>query len=200
MSIITIATIRHDPEVFNKYLKPCVDSLSGDFEFIIEDTHTLPAECYNRIINKSKNDYIVFIHADVQFSSTFIQDIEKSISAKQDFGAMGFAGIGINKQRVSYRTNVNEQYEMETLDGLGILINRAHGLKFDSKNFDELHLYVDDYCCQVRFNLNLKVWTILTPRVYHHGATWRKLGGHWGTYPQYKTVLETKWGRTIRTT
>lgn len=200
MPNITLATIKHDSSAFNQYLKPSVESLSGDFEFIVEDVHTLPAECYNKIIDKSKNDYIVFIHSDVKFSSTLIQDIERSVEAKPFFGSMGFAGIGVNPQRVSYRTNIKEQYEIETLDGLGILINRKQGLKFDSKNFDELHLYVDDYCCQVRYTLNLKVWTLLTPNVYHHGTTWRKLGGHWGTYPEYKKILEKKWGRSVRTT
>ena len=75
---ITIGILNHDNNVYEKYVAKSLDKLMGDFDLLIEKNKN-PAQAYNDIINKSKNRYIVFLHADITFSREFIRNIKQSI-------------------------------------------------------------------------------------------------------------------------
>jgi hypothetical protein len=106
-----------------------------------------------------------------------------------------------------------------TSDSCCLVINKEHNLKFDSELFDEYHMYVEDYCTQVRLKLGLNIYTILNnwiwiqnesaffqknPNAYnwfiHHSYTFMKRGAKWGKWQYYKNILEDKWKQKIITT
>lgn len=219
---ITFGCIIHAPEVFNKYYYP---SLTGLLEYsqsmygvyFIPEIHNgnFPATLYNKIIRKSTTKYICLTHTDVTFSPDFIDNIFKTIEQVPDFGALGIVGVDHNGKY--HWASEHEIKRVETLDCCCIIINKEHGILFDEKNFNEFHLYVEDYCQQVN-EKGLGCYTLLTnaaerpPSVTyhdikeeknffnHHSVTLNRLGTCWGRYHEFKKILNEKWKRQVMTT
>ena len=76
---ITIGILKHNNDIFDKYVAKSLNRLKGNYDLIIEQNKR-PAEAYNSIINQSKNKYILLLHADTSFSSSFISCVYKSIN------------------------------------------------------------------------------------------------------------------------
>lgn len=75
-----------------------------------------------------------------------------------------------------------------------IIIRTDINMVFDSETFNELHLYVEDYCARV-LKLGKKVLTLhLLPntKIEHHSITWHQLGPCWGNYNYYKQIFSQK--------
>jgi len=159
-----------------------------------------PARVYNEHIKKSKAQYICFLHTDVTCQG-FKEAIERTIELVPDFGALGAVGSWFGTRW----SRQGQIWELKTCDSCCIVINRDHGLLFDEKNFPGFHLYVENYCMEIR-NRGLRVYTIdtfafefkgefLTSANFfcHHSFTWNKLGSSWGNYPKYRKILSDKW-------
>ena len=159
---ITIGILNHDNNVYEKYVAKSLDKLKGNFDLIIEKNKK-PAQAYNDIICKSKNRYIVFLHADVTFSHEFINNLHQSIDKQSDWGALCCVGVirGLFGKKITITSDINKQKQVFTSDSCCLVINKEHNLLFDSDLFDEYHMYVEDYCTQIRLNLNLKIYTLL---------------------------------------
>jgi len=205
---ITIAYISHNEEVFKKYLKPSLGNLKGEFDILSISNDSMPAEKYNKMLELSKNKYVLFLHEDTTFSPDFIDKINKVISTKSNFGAIGAVGNYENNIQWSKQDSI---IEVKTLDCCCILVNKEHKIKFDDKTFDEFHLYVDDYCMQVA-SRGLKCYTIpinaseaekddeyKSEGSYfkHHSYTVNKLGYCWGKYWEYKSKMDEKWKKAL---
>jgi hypothetical protein len=160
---ITIGILNHDNDVYEKYVAQSLKKLQGDYDLMIEKNKN-PAQAYNDIIDKSINRYIVFLHADVTFSHEFINNINQSIDRKPDFGA--FCCVGVKRTlfgKVKIITStIDKQRQVVTSDSCCLVINKEHNLLFDANLFDEYHMYIEDYCTQVRLKLNLNIYTLLT--------------------------------------
>ena len=217
---VTIGILNHDNNIYDKYISKSLINLKGDFDLIIEENKN-PAQAYNDIIHKSKNSYIVLLHADVTFSHEFIYNINQSIDRQPDFGA--FCCVGVNRTifgKVKIITSdINKEKQVITSDSCCLVINKEHNLLFDADLFDEYHMYVEDYCTQVRLLLKLKIYTLLTDWVWiqdktiffndnpnainwfiHHSYTFTEKGAKWGKWQQYKNLLNKKWNKKIRST
>lgn len=207
---ITIAFISHNAEVFKKYLEPSLINLRGEFEiFSISSKDGTPAENYNHLIEESTNKYILFVHEDVTFSPDFLEQINKVIATYPDFGAIGAVGQGFNKEYIWSETDKIK--EVQVFDCCCILINKEHGIKFDSETFNEFHMYVDDYAMQVQ-SVGLKCYTI---PIYaseaainneytkegsyfkHHSHTVNEKGYCWGRYWEFNRAMQEKWSNKI---
>ncbi len=219
-SRITIGILNHDESVFKKYIANSLKKLKGEFETIIIK-NSKPAEAYNEIIRQSKNKYIVFLHADTTFCPEFINNINASINIKPDFGALCVVGVKktiFGKVKI-FTSKHNKLINVVTSDSCCLVINKEHNIKFDSELFDEYHMYVEDYCTQVRLSLKLNIYTMLTNWVWvqnktnffndnpnainwfiHHSYTFTKRGAKWGKWQYYKNLLNNQWNRKIRTT
>jgi len=215
---ITIGVLNHNNDIFDKYVAKSLDTLKGNYELIIEQNKR-PAEAYNSIIKRSKNKYIILLHADVSFNSNFISCVNKSIKKYPDFGAMGILGVKKPLFRKLQYIEANEQkmYEVSTLEPSCILINNRHDLIFDNINFDEYHLHVEDYCTQVRKIKKLNIYTMLINTFIaqsssfdvknicgdyfvHYNNTFSMQGARWGHWLKYKKILDNKWGEKVLTT
>mgnify|MGYP001192232288 CR=1 FL=1 len=217
---ITIGILNHDNAVYEKYVAESLKQLQGDFDLIIEKNKK-PAQAYNDIIEKSKNRYIVFLHSDVTFSHEFIYNINKSIDRRPDFGA--FCCVGVIKTMFGkvkiITSDIKKEKQVITSDSCCLVINKDHHLLFDATLFDEYHMYVEDYCTQVRLKRGLNIYTILNnwiwiqnegaffnnnPNPYnwfiHHSHTFMKRGAKWGKWQYYKDILDYKWKQKIITT
>jgi len=210
MERTTIGFIDHNPSVHSMFLGPSIDGLEGDFDVIsIKSSEGYPAEIYNRIIDESKNDIIVLTHQDVSFSSDFLERIYSVFEVVDDWGALGIVGVD-NKGRYWWGKDEN-CFELNTLDCCLIVIKKSHEIRFDSYNFDEFHLYVEDYCCRLRAN-GYRVFTIPIDSkeanndvphysekfkdksfAMHHSVTVRERGTSWGRYKEYKGRLINLW-------
>lgn len=220
---ITFGFIHHDPFPYNKQYSPSLNNLmfTKDYETTISVDYRLssegnPAKNYNSMIDECETDYLVLTHTDVTFSSDFVENIFKTIDLVPDFGALGI--VGISSKGEYHWASERIIKEVETLDCCCIIINKAHGLKFDETIFNDFHLYVEDYCAQVNLLHKRKCYTVLTNSkqlppdtlygevkheknfFYHHGFTFGKMGPAWGRYHEYKNKLNMKWNRSIKTT
>jgi hypothetical protein len=200
----TIGYIEHNKEIFDKYLGPSLLKLNGDFEIIKTSDKKVPAINYNHIISESKNRFVILTHQDISFSETLLERIELTINQNPNFGVLGLVGVDNNKKY--YWSDLNQQYELQTLDCCFIVIDKNNNVFFDNNTFDDFHLYVEDFCLQTKKTTGKSPYTILitknpkTPHyLCHHSVTLRKLGSRWGKYNEYKQRLIKKWG-DVKTT
>ena len=213
---ITIGVLNHNENIFNDFFNKSIKKLKNHYEIIIK-YNLKPAKAFNEIIDESKNDYILFVHADVLFDDAFMNSIEKNIKQFPNFGAMGVVGVikpFLRKKKYIKSNLLNNPY-VTTLDSCCILINKKHKLKFDYSRFDEFHHFIEDYCMQVKYNLKLKIYLISTNfycdtlnkksevlknYFYHGSSTIKEQGSRWGKWLYYKKILDKKWRRKVITT
>lgn len=213
---ITIGLLNHNNDIFEKYVKDSLKIIKDQCEIIIiKDLN--PAKAYNEIIKKSTNDYILFTHIDVLFDDYFIESIKNSINLFPNFGAMGVVGVikPFLRKKIYMKSTATSNQLVTTLDSCCILINKKHNINFDSVNFNEYHHFIEDYCMQVKYNLNLKTYLISTnfycdtlnkkpsklKNYFYHGSnTIKEQGSRWGKWMHYKKILDKKWNKKIITT
>jgi len=197
--LFTIGYIEHDNNVHSQFLGKSIDALIGEFNVISKSDKKCPAENYNEMLDECKTPYLILTHQDISFSSNLLERIEKTIEIVPNFGALGIVGADYNGN-IRW-SDINNIYELDTLDSCFIVIKVENAPKFDSVNFNEYHLYVEDYCGNLSRNLNKKIYTIAMDRksFEHHSATLRVRGGAWGNYMLYRKKLNDKW-YGIRTT
>lgn len=200
---LSLGILKNDISVYEEFVGKSLSSLTDNtgFELLLEEQAFKPAQAYNLMIEKASSKYILFIHADVTFLPDITTKIAKSITAKPDFGAMGLAGKlhGVRLGTGSVRSNSKTQIKLETLNSCCILINKEHNIKFDDATFDDLHMYVEDYCLQIS-SKGYEVYTLLLDDgvdMTHHSYTRKILGHHWGKYKEYRNKLDLKWKKVV---
>lgn len=214
----TFAWIRHNPIPFQRYLEPSLQELLGDFKTLSANSGKPPAIIYNDFIQKCDTDWLILLHADIDFPSTLLNSIQQTIQLlnqnEKKIGAL--AAVGRDRSIPHpYRWSSNSIiYELDTADCCFLAIQPSVGVQFDSSIFDGFHLYVEDYCAQLNRKKDLGVWTILIDseegpahwnptlgrdKLRHHSFTMNAQGAAWGDYHNYKNKLIKKWGK-IQTT
>jgi len=203
----TIGYINHNQEVFDRLLGPSIKNLKGEFDVISVSDEKFPAENYNKLVSMAKTPYIILTHQDVTFSPDLLDRINLTMDAlSHDFGALGM--VGVDRNRNYHWSNPDSIYELDTADCCFLVIRTDNDIKFNELDFDEYHLYVEDYCAQLSRSKNQKIYTIGTNSkesnsndIYklgttfldHHSATCSTRGYCWGRYWEYRNKLEVKW-------
>ena len=204
MKNFTIGYRHRFPEVFEKYLGPCLQALEGEFNVmfasggLISDCNdfraaTMPAQNYNDMIDACETPYLALVHEDITFTPDLIYRLQDTIDRVPDFGALGL--VGCDAGGVNRWSKTEKIYEVDTLDSCFIVVRKDLPVRFDAETFNELHLYVEDFCGQIH-NIGRKVYTITQPEgshIDHHSTTWNKLGGCWGNWAKYKTIFSQKY-------
>ena len=197
----SIGYIAHNQQIFDTFLSPSISKLKNQIDIIGEKNETNnSASVYNKIVDKAQTQYVLLVHEDVKFEPDFLDAIYKSIMLHPDFGALGIVGFDMNNN-TKFGTDV-EMYEVERLDACCIVINKQQNLIFDDKTFNELHMYVEDYCMQANQQRH-KCYTLLynwsrneNQGFYHYENTYKKEGNiMWGNYNKYVQIFNKKWSR-----
>jgi hypothetical protein len=192
-----IAYISYNPDAFKKYLGPSLESLSpGNFIITAVPNGNKPASAFNKVLKESKCEYIIFTHEDISFSSNLLERVEYTIKAIPDFGVLGLVG---RDKKWNYCWSIRKRsFVVSTLDCCFVVIRKSDKLMFDEKTFDDYHLYIEDYCMQVKKEYGRVSCTLLMNSVHdkefpdylrHHFMTTKRLGFCWGKYKQYRDIL-----------
>ena len=198
--LFTIGYRARFPEVFEKYLKPSLDNLRGDFEVLCErsskaadcsdfSSDKYPAEQYNIMIDKCTTPYLILLHEDIAFTPDLLERLQDTIAQLPDFGAIGLVGAG--SDGINRWSAVGVISEVDCLDSCFILIRKDLGVRFNAEVFNEFHLYVEDFCGQVKA-LGRNVYTIKLvegSQIDHFSSTWNKLGAAWGNHGKYWKIF-----------
>ena len=121
------------------------------------------AEAYNYALDNSDAEFFVFLHQDIKFLDEYL--LKKTIQQLKlnSKGIYGLCGAIYKEGHTETCSNVyhglqnkNIGKKIETVtkvDGLDEIFVAFHRsivklLKFDSKNFDGWHIYVEDLCLQ----------------------------------------------------
>lgn len=208
MKQFTIGYIKHNEEIFNRYLGKSIASLEGDFEVIFTSDVDYPSKNYNFILEQSKTQYVILTHQDVSFPSYLLESIELTLDILQNNGIKpGVLGmVGVTTEGKYKWSSFDLIYSVDTLDCCFIVVNKEYGLKFNELDFDDYHLYVEDFCAQHNRLLGLKNYTLAIDseeisnvlynknmkfdKLRHHSATISKRGFMWGRWKEYRLKLE----------
>lgn len=196
-----ISYIAYNPDAFKKHLEPSLESLPpGSFITTVVPNGTKPAKGFNKVLRESKHEYIIFTHEDISFSSNMLERVEYTIKAIPDFGVLGM--VGRDKNWIYRWSTRQRSHLVSTLDCCFVVIRKADKLLFDEATFDDFHLYVEDYCMQVKREygrvsctllMNAKKDNKFPDYMTHHEVTGKKLGVWWGKYKQYRDILFKRW-------
>jgi hypothetical protein len=209
----TFGYIRHKQAVHDRYLGYSLARLQGEFDVISTSDEAYPAANYNTLLEQCQTDYLILTHQDVSFPPDLLACIERTIAAVPHFGALGMVG---RSHGGAYCWSTPEGlYEVDTLDCCFLVVRRDTAARFDTVNFGEYHLYVEDFCAQIGRLRGQPVYTLLLPsgeqfdtlytegfepvKLVHHSATVSQQGFRWGRYDEFRATLARKWGE-VQTT
>ena len=193
LSNYTFGYIDHNKDLQKKYLGPSLEKLKGNFRILNTDSLNCPAVNYNAMIEHCSSPFLILTHQDVTFSEDLLDLIDETIATDKHFGANGM--VGADKDGVIRFSNSSTINELDTLDCCFIVINCRSWVRFNSKIFNEFHLYVEDYCAMQR-TLGKKIYTIRLKKnssLNHHSYTWKTQGSCWGNYNYFKTIFSKRW-------
>ena len=167
--MFSIVCVYNNKELLKKYLLKSLNNQINDFELILVDNTENKYESAAKALNyggkKAKNEYILFLHQDINLSSeTWLQDTENMIESIKNMGIVGVAGNsekikGIitiiedgNPPKLAGPNYIYETMEVQTLDECLIMIpkNVFNLLHFDGDVCDDWHLYATDYSLSVK--------------------------------------------------
>jgi hypothetical protein len=167
--MISIVCVYNDQEVLSNYLLKSLDLQISDYQLILVDNTSgifkSAAEALNYGGKKAKNEYIMFVHQDMELrSQTWLEDAEEFLDSIINIGIAGVAGKskdkwwaitniedGIPSQRVSpYR--ISTPVKVQTIDECLIIIPKKifQIIQFDEVVCDNWHLYGVDYCLNAK--------------------------------------------------
>jgi hypothetical protein len=197
-----------DNGTYEKYLSRCyLPNLT-----VIKASDTPLAIVYNRIIDRSENDLIAYIHSDVTCKG-LPEAIVKTMMAFGNWGALGAVGAtkGKDGENGIQWGRKGMSYPVVTLDSCLLVIDRRQGVRFNAEVFDSFHCVIEEYCMQIQ-QKGLDVRTILIDGYEgvathigdndffsHHSNTVRILGGDWGNYSEYYRKLKNMYPSAITT-
>lgn len=201
---LTISVVYNDEGVVQTYLRPSLKGLRVPVSTLELDNTanvvtTNIASLYNMFLRMSGPDRIAFLHPDVSFADTFVEDVGRAIADVEvqgrRWGAMGIVGRSWQGDYV-WCHDVDAPTPVCCLDACSLITNRKLGIRFDQRWFNEFHCYVEDYCLQCH-DRDLGVY-VFPARAAHGSSTKTVKGAQWGKYRIYRRMLALKWWRRYR--
>ena len=184
-----IASVYLDKTVLEKHLEPSIPEYLQERHFIEGTRPSNIASLYNRVLDITKSEFVIFAHPDVEFSPEACDMMVSALT--MGVGVAGLVGVTAPGKYV-FSSKITEQQEVASLDSCVLAVDTRFGLRFDDKTFDELHLYGEDYCFSAR-RAGLKVVVVPVNHFLHASTTLLKKGDSWGQYSAYKQRLLDKW-------
>jgi len=181
--VITVICVYNDRKKLDRYLLKSLKEQKVLYELITVDNtggqYSSAAEILNETAEKAKGDYLMFVHQDVELSSTtWLIDAEDTVSKLRRFGAAGVAGRS-SQGRFNAMVwtgsppcfldseKLTMPMQVQTVDG-ALMITLAElfrQVRFDTKVCSGWYFYVAEYCLQLaRYGRGVYV---MPHEVYH---------------------------------
>ncbi|MGC8979250.1 glycosyltransferase [Caldisericum sp.] len=191
--MISIICVYNNKDILESYLLKSLKNQTAKFELLTIDNtkqqFKSAAEVFNKIGAKVKNQYIMFVHQDVELvSNSWLEDAERYLNTIQNLGIAGVAGMSetgkTNRERgrniIEHGTDhriwewgnkINAPELVQTLDECLVIIPKAvfQILKFDEEVCEGWHLYAVDYCLSAK-KMNMNAYVIPMP-IYHRSLS-----------------------------
>lgn len=188
---ISVIVASNSDEVLTSSLLASPDLRQG-VEISVQRGAGSAAQAYNRGIQGTSGEVMVFVHQDVYLPAGWLQKLEQALEwlgqNDANWGVVGLFGTqrnGVGQGHI-YSTGLQrvlgEEFEgarpVETLDEVMLILRRDSGLKFDEQ-MSGFHLYGGDICLQAA-KQGMKSYAIsalcvhntngiaLLPRAYWH--------------------------------
>lgn len=201
----TFSYIEYKKDVFDTYLKPCLNSIFNKID-IISKSNIKPSKFFNLVQKESPNRYIIFSHEDITFSPNLLEQIEKCITEIPNFGVLCI--VGKNESNKNIGSLMSTRYELKFCDPCFFVIDRDNNFNFDEIIFNDFHFCVEDYCLGVQEKMKKGTYTlplnwgksylgtngdVLLNNIQHHSFTSKTVKYQWGNYMEYKRRFKEKW-------
>ena len=214
--MISVVCVYNNKRILQDYLLKSLKHQTAKFQLILIDNTNgkfkSAAEALNYGGKQARGRYIMFVHQDVDLSSSlWLEKVEKMLNKLPNLGVAGVAGKSENRRyiitnikqgnppKLAGKIQIKKPTKVQTLDECLIIVPRSvfNKIKFDEETCDNWHLYAVEYCLTVRrYKYNIYVLPIY---VYHRSPGYSMSKEYYSTL---KKVLKKYGGRykTIYTT
>lgn len=166
--MLSIICVYNNKDILQKYLLKSLNEQKIEFETILVDNSNKKfnsaAEALNHGAEKSTGDILVFVHQDICFCPENLKEIKEYYYSVDNLGIAGVAGVSETKKGVISNINHGSPPEpcginsteditpVQTLDECIVIIPKEVFIenKFDQYICDDWHLYVVDYCLNIK--------------------------------------------------
>jgi hypothetical protein len=201
---IAVIVACNSEEVLKSSLLASPD-LARDVEISVQRGARSAAEAYNRGIDNTRGDIMLFVHQDVYLPAGWMRKLEQGLEwVRQNdanWGVVGLSGMqrdGKGQGHI-YSTGLGRVLGMEfeggrrveTLDEVMLILRRAAGLRFDER-LQGFHLYGTDICLQAA-ERGMKSYAISALCVHNSNGIGMLPWAYWRSY----LFMHRKWRRQL---
>lgn len=155
----TFVVAANDRSILNKNLlaSPCLGN-DSPHQLLILEGYSSAACAYNRGIEQSKNDVVVFVHQDVYLPHEWVACVETALrnieGRDPDWGVAGCWGVRDDGAKFGHLYTPGDGIigapfaqpeRVRTLDEVVLILRRSSGLKYD-EGLAGFHFYGADIC------------------------------------------------------
>jgi len=169
--MFSIICVYNNENILNEYLLKSLSIQNNDYELILlnnsNNTFKSASEALNYCGSLANREYLIFSHQDISFNSpNFLNDLSSIICSLDKFGAVGVAGRTAEGTYSNIKHGLEPSYagdyrileplSVQTLDECFVVIPKDifRLFKFDPITCQNWHLYVVDYCLNIKRNNN----------------------------------------------
>jgi hypothetical protein len=131
---------------------------SHKHQIIVQEGFDSAADAYNRAIEQSLNDLIVFCHQDIFLPEDWLSDLDKALEYLKvhdpNWGVLGCSGMTADRRHPRYLFSsglgvsgkpLTHPESVQTLDEIVLILRKSSSLRFDGE-LPHFHLYGTDIC------------------------------------------------------
>jgi GT2 family glycosyltransferase len=187
--MMSIITVYNNRTILETNLLNSLKQQNMEYELILVDNcdgkYESAAQALNFGAKKAGNDYLFFVHQDVDLSyPDCLKDLEAVVEKLENLGVAGVAGYTENNGKYVMYSNIKDGYppedvgmnldypmEVQTVDECLFVVDRSvfKKLEFDEKTCPDWHLYGADYCLDSK-KLGKAVY-VVPISIYHASRT-----------------------------
>lgn len=155
----TFVVAANDRGILNKNLlaSRCLGK-DSPHEFLIFEGYSSAACAYNRGLDQSKNEVVVFVHQDVYLPHEWLPSVEMALReierSDPDWGVVGCWGVRHDRAKFGHLYTpgdgiagapFDQPERVRTLDEVVLILRKSSGLKYD-EGLAGFHFYGADIC------------------------------------------------------
>ncbi len=187
--MITVICVFNNKKILEKNLLKSLNIQTEEYELILIDNSDgkfgSAAEALNYGARKATQDYLMFVHQDVDLLyDTCLKDVEHILGSLDNLGVAGVAGYSKTNDKPVMISNIQDGYppedvgikidepvDVQTVDECLFIVPRSmfKKLEFDEKTCFDWHLYGADYCITTKI-LGRSVY-VIPIKIYHASRT-----------------------------